>query len=180
MSLQKFKLLATRCAASGNPTQSPTTSPVVHLRRRKTLRMLLSRSGNGCGGGGDRRFEQRRGGNEESSDRKRTDDRSTVKVKQQKLLEPRQMSVRQKLKDLLISSPPALGVGDHNGGKKRIVDEEEARGLLPATDGKGCGLEMRRGAGSAGSLRPLSATLRQRLLRRAWRPVLIAIPEVSP
>nr|GMD05665.1 uncharacterized protein LOC109177626 isoform X3 [Ipomoea batatas]GME15532.1 uncharacterized protein LOC109177626 isoform X3 [Ipomoea batatas]GME19256.1 uncharacterized protein LOC109177626 isoform X3 [Ipomoea batatas] len=26
---------------------SPTTSPVIHLRRRKTLRMLLSRGGSG-------------------------------------------------------------------------------------------------------------------------------------
>ncbi|GFY84787.1 50S ribosomal protein-like protein [Actinidia rufa] len=42
--LQKFKLLATQCAVAGSPTRSPTTSPVIHLRRRKTLRMLLGRN----------------------------------------------------------------------------------------------------------------------------------------
>uniref|UniRef100_A0A7N0UTB1 Uncharacterized protein n=1 Tax=Kalanchoe fedtschenkoi TaxID=63787 RepID=A0A7N0UTB1_KALFE len=43
--LQKFKLFATQCAAVNIPTQSPTTSPLLHLRRRrrKTLRMLLTR-----------------------------------------------------------------------------------------------------------------------------------------
>ncbi|KAF7827772.1 uncharacterized protein G2W53_018936 [Senna tora] len=43
--LQKFKLLASRCGAAPtqSPTRSPRTSPMVQLRRRKTtLRMLLS------------------------------------------------------------------------------------------------------------------------------------------
>ncbi|KAK7308238.1 hypothetical protein VNO77_41840 [Canavalia gladiata] len=43
--LQKFKHFAIQCGAS----QSPTRSPVVHLRRRKTtLRMLLSRRRREC------------------------------------------------------------------------------------------------------------------------------------
>ncbi|KAG6779160.1 hypothetical protein POTOM_015531 [Populus tomentosa] len=43
--LHKFKLLATQCAVTATPTQSPTTSPVFHIRRRrKTLRMLLSKN----------------------------------------------------------------------------------------------------------------------------------------
>ncbi|KAK7853851.1 LEAF RUST 10 DISEASE-RESISTANCE LOCUS RECEPTOR-LIKE PROTEIN KINASE-like 1.3 [Quercus suber] len=50
--LQKFKLLATQCAVvAGSPTRSPSASPVIHLRRRKTLRMLLNRT--------DRRFSRR-------------------------------------------------------------------------------------------------------------------------
>ncbi|KAL6191089.1 hypothetical protein ACLB2K_037481 [Fragaria x ananassa] len=42
--LQKFKLLATQCAVvAGSPTRNPTASPVIHLCRRKTLRMFLNR-----------------------------------------------------------------------------------------------------------------------------------------
>ncbi|KAK6128506.1 hypothetical protein DH2020_037752 [Rehmannia glutinosa] len=143
--LQKFKLLATQCAVAGSPTRSPTTSPVIHLRRRKTLRMLLGRGG----GGGGRRLPP-------SPDRRRRSgdgDRSTEKGKE--------LSVSHKLKDLFVSSPPAFG---------EAVSENVREGLLP-TGGGG----VRRGG--ARSLRPLSATFRQRLLRRAWRPVLVAIPE---
>ncbi|KAL2538059.1 Uncharacterized protein Fot_19450 [Forsythia ovata] len=57
--LQKFKLLATQCAVAGSPTRSPTTSPIIHLyRRRSAVHMLLSRNGEGCGGG--RKLPQRR------------------------------------------------------------------------------------------------------------------------
>ncbi|GAB4827890.1 hypothetical protein Ancab_034774 [Ancistrocladus abbreviatus] len=171
--LQKFKLLATQCAVAGSPTRSPTTSPVIHLRRRRTLRMFLSRSNSNNSSG--RRFHRRE---EEASDnRQRMADKSTENNKEQ-------LRVRHKLKDLFISSPPPLG----ENGKKKIEDEEdEIQRLLPATGrtsgvkewGGGLAMVPRRG-GSTGSLRPLSATLRQRLLRRAWRPVLVAIPEQSP
>ncbi|GMH04316.1 hypothetical protein Nepgr_006155 [Nepenthes gracilis] len=162
---QKFKFLAVQCAVAGSPTRSPTTSPVIHLRRRKTLRMFLSRGG----GGGQRRFHRR----EESPDRRRIDDDKSTKGSEE------QVSVRQKLKDLFISSPQL-------GENAKKIEVKEIQGLLPATehavDGvRDGGLAKLRGAGrTAGLHRPLSATLRQRLQRMAWRPVLIAIPEQSP
>lgn len=138
--LQKFKLLATQCAVARSPTRSPSTSPVIHLRRRKTLRMLLSR-------GASRRLASR----DEFVDRRARDIDSCEKRKDE--------TVRRKLKDLLVasSSPPA---------------SEEKSG------GDGGGLIIRRGGcGGSRGVRPLSGTLRQRLLRRAWRPVLVTIPE---
>ncbi|KAK4367966.1 hypothetical protein RND71_011758 [Anisodus tanguticus] len=141
--LQKFKLLATQCAVAGSPTRSPTTSPVIHLRRRKTLRMLLSRSG----GGSARRLPRREVC---SPDRLVRDRDSPEKGKE--------LVVSHKLKDLFVSSP-----------------ENTRQGILPATSGAGGGSAARRIG--IRSLRPLSATFRQRLLRRAWRPVLVSIPE---
>lgn len=43
--LQKFKLFATQCGVGPSPTQSPRTSPLVHMGRpqKNTLRMLLTR-----------------------------------------------------------------------------------------------------------------------------------------
>ncbi|KAL7131781.1 hypothetical protein ABFS83_12G027500 [Erythranthe nasuta] len=149
--LQKFKLLATQCAvAAGSPTRSPTTSPVVHLRRRKTLRMLLR-----GGGGGGRRLPPRC--EDGSPDRRRSggEDSSPEKGKV--------LSVRHKLKDLFVSSPPAFG---------ERHSENVREGLLPS-GGENDGVRR----GGTRSLRPLSATVRQRLLRRAWRPVLVGIPE---
>ncbi|XP_057809074.1 uncharacterized protein LOC131023545 [Salvia miltiorrhiza] len=136
--LQKFKFLATQCAVAASPTKSPTTSPVIHLRRRKTLRMLLGRGG--------RRLPQRC---DDASPDRSDEERSPEK------------SVSHKLKDLFVSSPPSFSErASENAGER----------LLPAGGGGG-----RRGG--ARSLRPLSATFRQRLLRRAWRPALVAIPE---
>ncbi|KAK2986781.1 hypothetical protein RJ640_011006 [Escallonia rubra] len=139
--LQKFKLLATQCAVAGSPSRSPSSSPVVRLRRRKTLRMLLSRG---------RRFPpspDRRGGARDSAPEV-----------------GKELVVRQKLKDLLVLSPPPLE--ERGSGKEGSVRE----GNSPGTGCAG-GLVGRRG--SPRSLRPLSATFRQRLLRRAWRPVLV-------
>ncbi|KAI5684309.1 hypothetical protein M9H77_05537 [Catharanthus roseus] len=155
--LQKFKLLATQCAVAGSPTRSPTTSPVIHLRRRKTLRMLLSRGNSSTG----RRLPPRR--DVGSPDRRTSDENSPEKGKE--------LVVSQKLRDLFVSSPPSFD--DRISGNVRD-------GFL-STGGGG-------GGGSGGvdgglrrvgvrSLRPLSATFRQRLLRRAWRPVLGPIPE---
>ncbi|KAJ4707060.1 putative 50S ribosomal protein-related [Melia azedarach] len=142
--LQKFKLLATQCAVSGSPTRSPTASPVIHLRRRKTLRMLLNR----------RRLSRR---DDDDLDREITEQSSEIKNKK----------IRAKLKDLFVSSPPFE--------EKDSQTEEDREGLLPMTGSAGSGSSTRRG--SAGSLRPVSATFRYRLLRRAWRPVLVTIPE---
>ncbi|KAL6507513.1 hypothetical protein OROGR_023708 [Orobanche gracilis] len=143
--LQKFKFLASQCAVAGSPTRSPTTSPVIHLRRRKTLRMFLGRGGgrrlpSHCEEGSTDRRGNRCGG-----------ERSPEKIKELS-------SVSQKLRDLFVSSPPS-------------ATDNVREGLLPLGGGGG----GRRGGNR--SLRPLTATIRQRLLRRAWRPVLVAIPE---
>lgn len=139
--LQKFKLLATQCAVAGSPTRSPTTSPVIHLRRRRsTLRMLLSR-------GGRRLPPLREVGS--PGRRPRGDGKSSERGKE--------IVVRHKLKDLFVSSPPTF---------KEKVSENIGEGLLPTA-----------GVGGARSGRPLSAMFRHRLLRRAWRPVLVGIPE---
>ncbi|KAL0424015.1 UNVERIFIED_CONTAM: hypothetical protein Sradi_0936300 [Sesamum radiatum] len=93
--LQKFKLLATQCAVAGSPTRSPTASPVIHLRRRKTLRMLLAR-----GGSGGRRLPPRC--DDASPDRRGSADEGSSPEK------GKQLSVSHKLKDLFVSSPPAF------------------------------------------------------------------------
>ncbi|XP_011021279.1 PREDICTED: uncharacterized protein LOC105123400 [Populus euphratica] len=143
--LQKFKLLATQCAVTATPTQSPTTSPVFHIRRRrKTLRMLLSKKS-------DARW--RAPGREDQS-----------QVEEDPLPEKR---VRRKLKDLFVSSPPFEQ--ERRGGERGVGGDEV--GLI-----SGGGATLRRGGGG-GALRPVAATFRCRLLRRAWRPVLVTIPE---
>lgn len=151
--LQKFKFLATQCAVAGSPTRSPTTSPVIHLRRRKTLRMLLGRGGSGAAGG--RRLPSRCG--DGSPDRRGSSDKERSPEKGDEL----SVSVSHKLRDLFVSSPPSFSERESENIGER---------LLPAGGGGG-----RRGGPR--SLRPLSATFRQRLLRRAWRPVLVTIPE---
>ncbi|KAF9663997.1 hypothetical protein SADUNF_Sadunf17G0110100 [Salix dunnii] len=129
------------------PTQSPTTSPVFHIRRRrKTLRMLLSKKS-------DARWRV-----------PRREDQSEVE-EEDPLPEK---GVRKKLKDLFVSSPPfeqkERRAGERGGG--------EEVGLISG----GGGGASRRG-GAASSLRPVAASFRYRLLRRAWRPVLVTIPE---
>ncbi|XP_044468485.1 uncharacterized protein LOC123197992 [Mangifera indica] len=144
--LQRFKLLATQCAVAGSPTRSPTASPVIHLRRRKTLRMLLNR----------RRFA-------------RPDDDDLNRDIADKSPEIKNKKIRAKLKDLFVSSPPFEDKDSERG--------EDREGLLPVTGSlSGVGGSASR-RGSVGSLRPISATFRHRLLRRAWRPVLVTIPE---
>lgn len=157
--LQKFKLLATQCAVAGSPTRSPSASPVIHLRRRKTLRMLLGR-----GGSGSRRIPRREEG---SPDRRGSGRNSPEKG--------RELVVSHKLRDLFVSSPPSFD---------ERVSENVREGLLSGGVSSGVGdvggasgeFGLRRGGGGR-PLRPLSATFRQRLLRRAWRPVLVTIPE---
>ncbi|XP_021591988.1 uncharacterized protein LOC110599732 [Manihot esculenta] len=159
--LHKFKLLATQCALAGSPTQSPTTSPVIHLRRRKTLRMLLSRSAD---------HHRRR--------LSRHDDQPELQKDP-----PENKRVRRKLKDLFVSSSPPF----EDEEKDHPEDADGEVELLPVTDsrdGSGDGTAGSFGvAGFAagrvggGSLRPVSGTFRYRLRRRAWRPVLVTIPE---
>ncbi|XP_073119901.1 uncharacterized protein [Henckelia pumila] len=145
--LQKFKLLATQCAVAGSPTRSPAASPVIHIRRRKTLRMLLGR----------RRVQR---GEMSSPDRRGSSDEGSSSEKGAEL------SVRHKLKDLFVSSPPPFG--------GRV--SENVRDGLTRSGGGGSSGDGARGNGSR-VLRPFTATFRQRLLRRAWRPMLVAIPE---
>nr|KAJ0223520.1 hypothetical protein LSAT_V11C200079210 [Lactuca sativa] len=148
--LQKFKMLATQCAVAGSPTRSPSSSPVIHLRRRKTLRMLLSRGG----GETTRRlpppdeFVDRRGSDVDSSSEDGKDN-----------------GARRKLKDLFVSSSVSPPLDD--GGREGSEETNRWSG-----DGDLIGRR-----GGSRRFRHLPGTLRQRLLRRAWRPVLVTIPE---
>ncbi|KAJ0971538.1 hypothetical protein J5N97_019497 [Dioscorea zingiberensis] len=145
--IQLFKLLGIQCTTvSQSPSRSPIAkrgagasgSPSIHLRRRVTLKKLLSRSPS-------RRFVPR-------------GKPSVVKPAEP---EERKGLLSHTLRDLLVSSPPSEDgglEGDRAGGGFRF----------------GSGLGARRGTGVS---RFRSPSLRQRLMRRAWRPVLVAIPE---
>ena len=101
--------------------------------------MLLTRSD----GGSDRRLLTE---DDASPDRIFSDGDSPDK---------KEVVVRNKLKDLFVSSP-----------------ENSRDGFSP---------EISSAGGSIGSavrrIQPLTATFRQRLLRRVWRPMLVSIPE---
>ncbi|KAF7811285.1 proline-, glutamic acid- and leucine-rich protein 1-like [Senna tora] len=150
--LHKFKLLATQCAVAGSPSRSPTTSPVIHLRRRKTLRMFLSRP--------DRRRFARRDDSSEIRDR-----------------DPRPEMTE---KEVRVRRKPTTPLDDD----KKCKDEErrEQDGLLlPAMASSSLGSRFRTGSafrrGGSAALRPVSSAFRYRFLKRAWRPVLVTIPE---
>ncbi|CAL1390790.1 unnamed protein product [Linum trigynum] len=156
-SLQKFKLLATQCGVAPSPTRSPRTSPVVHFRRRKTtLRMLLTlRSG-----------------------RRNSPPRRDEPAPPPIYAAPPERR-RGSLKDLFVSSPAA--------------EEEEGDGGRESTIGGGGGgggggdryqvWKMKVSELGMGSPRPPPGAagwmgFRHRsILRRAWRPVLVGIPE---
>lgn len=140
--LHKFKLLATQCSIPNSPTRSPTTSPIINLRRRKTLRMLLTRSGTDvC-----RRLPPPPSSNEKAdSPDKTTNNNTTVK--------------NNKLKDLFVSSSSTASPPRSEEMSGRVGDESGWR------------------SGGARAIRPWSVALRQRLLRKAWRPVLVTIHE---
>lgn len=167
MSLQKFKLLATHCSTVA---ESPTRSPVIHLRRRKTLRLLLTRSS-------DRwRLPYRHDDSPEiqnnADESMGSDGTRSVSVKREKIRS------RRKLRELFVSSPPVEESQRGGGGDAG----KETKRDLPVngvnTNGSiGEELTARR-MGFNSSIRPMSSvTLRCRLLRRAWRPVLVTIPE---
>ncbi|XP_004492961.1 uncharacterized protein [Cicer arietinum] len=153
--LHKFKLLASQCAVAGSPTRSPTTSPVIHLRRRKTLRMFLTRPHD------RRRFHPPPLDPPESSSD--------------------EVKVRHKLKDLFVSSPspPPTLQDEKNSFQQQHQQHDLKDGLL---SGSTVGVRFRTGspfrrASTVSALRPISSAFRYRLLRRAWRPVLFTIPE---
>ncbi|VVB14708.1 unnamed protein product [Arabis nemorensis] len=156
--LHKFKLFAANrsleASAGGNPAMSPTKSPVFHLRRRKTLRMLFDKSS-------DSRRRNLRQILEESSE---SDGNSGKKKRGNH-------RGRRELKELLVTSP-------FKGGDE-IDDGVEARSVLSPvivgsvnSNGNGRELTSRR-LGYSGSVQ----SFRLRILRKPWRPVLVSIPE---
>ncbi|XVF31578.1 hypothetical protein REPUB_Repub17cG0002800 [Reevesia pubescens] len=161
--LHKFKLLATQCAVAGSPGRSPATSPVVHLRRRKTLRMLLNRSS----ATGRRRFNRRHDDtNFDIPPPAPRPPQTTSNADSKK--NSNGTKSRRKLKELFVASPP---FEERDGIKKSC--EEETEDLLPVTVSSDDALSSR----GSGSLRPVTTSFRYRLLRRAWRPMLVTIPE---
>ncbi|MBA0635821.1 hypothetical protein Godav_025537 [Gossypium davidsonii] len=158
--LHKFKLLATQCAVAGSPGRSPTTSPVVHLRRRKTLRMLLNRSS----ATDRRRFHRRQTDNLDpppspppQPNTSNADSKNSNGKKS-----------RRKLKELFVASPPFEGRESDDK-----ICEEVTEDLLPVTSSSSERFSDRR----SGTLTPVTTSFRYRLLRRAWRPMLLTIPE---
>ncbi|KAK8631162.1 hypothetical protein V6N13_079923 [Hibiscus sabdariffa] len=162
--LHKFKLLATQCAVAGSPGRSPTTSPVVHLRRRRTLRMLLNRS---SATGRHRFHRDHEDVNFDPPPPPPHPAPPTTSNPDSKKNSNGKKS-RRKLKELFVASPP---LEERESSKKSC--EEETEDLLPVNVSSGNMLSSR----GSGSLRAVTASFRYRLLRRAWRPMLVTIPE---
>lgn len=151
--LRKFRLLATKCAAASTPPGSPAAgggaARSFHFQRRKTPKKLHKLLSL-------RRLicrENRSGGD-------------SLELGEKKAL------LSHSLKDLFSSSPPPSEVEEEvnwGGGGGGVELERERGGLA-----RMWGFEGRSGGGARfGSV----ARLRCRLLRKAWRPVLVAIPE---
>ncbi|KAG9450480.1 hypothetical protein H6P81_010445 [Aristolochia fimbriata] len=141
--LQKFKLLATQCAVAGSPSRSPSPGHVFHLRRRKTLRHLLTRT-----------VSRRRC---QSSDAPPDCGKIAADRVEKKAY------ISHTLKDLFVSSPPPppmLEDNSQSGGNVAAAVERVRMPLRTNRVGAGTGARIMTGA------------LRYRLLRRAWRPVL--------
>ncbi|KAF5751901.1 hypothetical protein HS088_TW02G00920 [Tripterygium wilfordii] len=158
--LQKFKLLATQCGVAPSPTRSPRTSPLVQLRRRKTtLRMLLSRSSSRC------RSPPRRQEFSNQATRIVVGDLAEKKSNKEEL-------PGRTLKDLFVSTP-SLESEAENTATSKIGFNSEGAFAAKISGGSFGGLRD-----EPGSPRPVWVGFRHRmLLRRAWRPMLVAIPE---
>ncbi|KAG6579218.1 hypothetical protein SDJN03_23666, partial [Cucurbita argyrosperma subsp. sororia] len=149
-SLLKFKLLSTHCGVAQSPTLSPRTSPLLHLRRRKTtLRMLLTRN------------FSRRSPRRCALPEKNVDDR-------------KDLTRGNKLKDLFVSSPP------YDGTDARINETAIAapiRNVTPVCRKKADD-HIGSAGFKPGSPRPVWTGFRYKyLLQKTWRPVLAGIPE---
>ncbi|KAF8064761.1 hypothetical protein N665_1169s0019 [Sinapis alba] len=160
--LHKFKLFAANrsleASAASNPSMSPTKSPVFHLQRRKTLRMLFEKSS-------DSRRRNLRQILEESPE---LDGNSGKKKRGNH-------RARRKLKELMVTSPSP----PFSGREEEIDGSGEVRsGISLVTGGSvtsnsdGRELTARR-FGSPGPVQ----SFRLRILRKPWRPVLVTIPE---
>lgn len=172
--LQRFKLLATQCAtpasgstispsASPSPSKTPTSSSSLssfrirrycNRKRRKTLRTLLSRA-SPCR-------------NDLSEvPLSRSDPTNGVPDRREDTEFIRHCHTS--LKDLFVSpsspsSPSGEGGGTGGGGRLGF--------------GWRLGLDaVRRGNGGSRWRSTTGTSLRYRLLRRSWRPVLVMIPE---
>ncbi|KAJ7943117.1 putative 50S ribosomal protein-related [Quillaja saponaria] len=152
--LQKFKLLATQCGVAQSPTRSPRTSPVVHLRRRKsTLRMLLTRS------------TSRRSPRRQDLPYQQIPPANLPQKKEMK----KNVVQRNSLKELFVSSPPLM-----EDGQEEMNGQSAELGSIGSVSPAGSA-SWRAGPGSP---RPVWSSFRYRsLLRRAWRTMLITIPE---
>ncbi|CAL5006750.1 unnamed protein product [Urochloa decumbens] len=173
---QRFKLLATRCAAGApSPSRSPApgyagaASPGYRLRRRV-------RGGPGAPASARRRGRLRRflcrrggggGGTEPLAAAARREEEECVR----KPLFGSRAGGGRTLRDLFVASPEA---GRRRGGgcscdcEGEDDEEEDVGGRAVADPGGGAWRGSRR-FGSGG--------LRSLLMRRSWRPVLVAIPE---
>ncbi|XP_051178828.1 uncharacterized protein [Lolium perenne] len=153
---QRFKLLATRCAAAApSPSRSPApsfaTSPGYRLRCRRGSGTGRRRSGR------LRRFLCRRvgggGGGPEPAGKGQEEDNKPLVGRGSRTL-----------RDLFVSSPEA-------GRRRRGCEDEEEDA------GAGFGRAGVAHGGGAGGRRFGAGGLRSLLMRRSWRPVLVAIPE---
>ncbi|XP_020596982.1 uncharacterized protein LOC110036795 [Phalaenopsis equestris] len=151
--LQKFKLLATKCASARSPSRTPPSAAAsaaaagFRLRRRKTLGMLLGRRKSFSG----------------SDPSNRSGKKGT-------------------LRDLFISSPPLTPERCEAGGGNGVGCGGEIGGAVRCDVEAGGGwrrvsLDLITGGGRRRFMRFGSRGLRHRLLRRNWRPVLVTIPE---
>jgi len=175
---QRFKLLATRCAAGApSPSRSPApayagaASPGYRLRRRGV------RGAGGAIASGRRRGRLRgflcRGGGGESgvetlAAARQEDDR--------KPLFGGRPGGGRTLRDLFVASPEAGrrkgGCSCDCGDDEDDDEEDDGRAGGASSDPGGVG-----GGAWRGGRRFGSGGLRSLLMRRSWRPVLVAIPE---
>jgi hypothetical protein len=174
---QRFKLLATRCAAGApSPSRSPApgyagaASPGYRLRRRGVLGGAGATTASARRRGRLRRFLCRRGGGagagaETLAAARQEDDRKPLFGGRH----------GRTLRDLFVASPEA---GRRKGGCSCDCggDDDEDDG---EDDGRAGGASADPGGGGAwrGGRRFGSGGLRSLLMRRSWRPVLVAIPE---
>ncbi|XP_068639132.1 uncharacterized protein [Aristolochia californica] len=142
--LHKFKLLATQCAVSGSPSRSPSPGHVFNLRRRKTLRHLLTRT-----------VSRRRSQSPDAPP-------ECVKIATDQVQKKAYLS--HTLKDLFVSSPP-------------LADKNESNANVGRIDRVRKPLRTNRVELGTGMARNMMGAFRYRILRRAWRPVLVTIPE---
>jgi hypothetical protein len=175
---QRFKLLATRCAAGApSPSRSPApgyagaASPGYRLRRRG-VRGAGATSASARRRGRLCRFLCRRGGGGGAGTGAETLAAARQEDDRKPLFGGRPGGGGRTLRDLFVASPEA---GRRKGGCScdcsDVEDDDEDDGRAG-----GAGADPAGGAWRGGR-RFGSGGLRSLLMRRSWRPVLVAIPE---